>query len=80
MKVRVLFFAQWREVFGSLRIFEINEGSSVEQMVDLLAQESEEFASKKDSFLYAVNENFETPEKILNDQDELAVMTPMSGG
>ena len=80
MKIRVLFFAELREIFGSSRWLDVRENTTIEEVVDLLAGESGPLYSKKSSLVYAINENFETGEKKLSDQDELALMTPMSGG
>ncbi len=78
MKVRVLFFAGLKEMFGPGRTVEVPAGSSVGEVARALMASSEEAA--RWPVLYAVNENFETPEKVLRDGDHLAVMTPMSGG
>ena len=45
-----------------------------------LYPESEELLLNKIPLVYAVNQNFEDGEKKLSDQDELAIMMPMSGG
>ena len=80
MKIKVLFFAQLREIFGPSRPMDVREDSTIEEVVNLLAVESGRLFSKKTSLVYAVNENFETAEKRLKDRDELALMTPVSGG
>ena len=80
MKIKILFFSELREIFGSSRLMDIPESLTVEEVVNLLAGESHEFFSKRVSLLYAVNENFETSGKKLKNQDELALMMPMSGG
>ena len=80
MKIKIVFFAELKEIFGQSRLIDLDEGSTVREVVDLLAGESDRFCSKKTSLVYAVNENFETTEKRLQNHDELALMTPMSGG
>ena len=80
MRVSVLFFAELKEIFGAHRLIEIKNGSTVEDVSDLFTHESQEFFLKKPSLIYAVNENFETADQELKDQDQLAIMTPMSGG
>ena len=80
MRINVFFFAELREIFGSFRPMDVRDGSTVEEVVALLAGESASFFSKKASLVYAVNESFETTEKKLSHDDELALMTPMSGG
>ncbi len=80
MKVKVLFFAELGEIFGSHRLIDVAEGSTIEEIAGLFSHESHEFFLKRTSLIYAVNENFETSDKKLVNQDQLAIMTPMSGG
>lgn len=80
MKVKILFFAELREIFGAHRLIDVAEDSTIEEISDIFSHESHEFFLKKTSLIYAVNENFETVDKKVADQDQLAIMTPMSGG
>ena len=80
MKIKVLFFAELKEILGPSRWMDVREDSTIEDIVDLLAGESGRFFSKKTSLVCAVNENFEPTGKKLKNHDELALMTPMSGG
>ena len=81
MKIKVLFFAKLKEIFGeSYRVMDIPEGSCVNEVVDRLAGESAGFALKEIPLVFAVNEDFESGSKMLADQDHLAIMTPMAGG
>ena len=81
MKIKVLFFARVREIFGEhSRWVEAPEGSSIDEVVARLEPPPGQASFKRLPLLFAVNENFETPEKRLSDRDELAIMTPVSGG
>ena len=81
MTVQLLFFGRLKEIFGvQARPLEIPEGSSVEGVRLLLSQESEEIRLNQIPLVYAVNEKFATPDATLEAGDELAFMTPMSGG
>jgi molybdopterin converting factor small subunit len=80
MKIEVLFFAELGEIFGSHRWVDAGEGTTVGDIADIFFRESERFLLKKDFLVYAVNENFETPDKKLAERDRVAIMTPMSGG
>ena len=80
MTIKILFFAELKEIFGQSRFMNVPEESTVSEVVNLLTLESEKLHSKKESLLYAINENLENAEKILRNGDELALMTPMSGG
>ncbi len=81
MKVQVLFFARLKEIFGeSSRWMSLREGASIHELVGLLRHESEELGLDQVPLVYAVNEDFTEGERILRDQDTLALMTPMAGG
>ena len=81
MKIKVLFFARLKEIFGqSYRIVDVNDGASIHEVVWLLSQESKELSKNEIPLVYAVNEDFEEGDKMLKPFDELAIMTPMSGG
>ena len=80
MKIKIIFFAELREIFGSHRHLEIAEGQKVSHVSDLLAEESARFLEKQKSLRYAVNEDFVAPERTLRDKDCLAILMPMSGG
>ena len=81
MKVEVLFFARLKEIFGeSSRWVHVEEGLSVHWLLQILSHESEELLLHKIPLVYAVNEDFAEGDRILKDQDTLAIMTPVSGG
>ena len=80
MKIKILFFAGLKEIFGPSRFLETREIQTIGEIVDLLTAESGKFFLEKTSLIYAVNENFESIEKKLENGDELALMTPLSGG
>jgi len=80
MKIKLLFFAELKEIFGPFRLMDIKEGSTIEEAIHILTDEFPGLRVKKSSWVYAVNENFEMADKKLNHEDELALMTPMSGG
>lgn len=80
MKVRVLFFAELKELFGDHRWVEMPDGLSVGEAALRLTGSSDKWMPEKRSLVYAVNENFENSDKKLQDGDCLAIMTPMSGG
>ena len=80
MRIKILFFAGLKELFGPSRLLDTQENSTIGEVIDLLTRESNKFFLEKALLIYAVNENFETAEKKLKNGDELALMTPMSGG
>ena len=81
MKIKVLFFARLKEMFGETsRWVEVPEGSCVRELLEYLTESGAEHVLNEVPLVFAVNENFETDERRLKDRDELAIMTPMSGG
>ncbi len=81
MRIKVLFFAALREVFGErTRFVEIRDGASIHEVVQGLSHESKDFVLNKIPLIFAVNGDFESGERPLRDRDELALMMPMSGG
>lgn len=81
MTIKVLFFARLREIFGeAYRFVRVPEGSSIDEVIRILSPESEDLLLNKIPLVYAVNQYFKDGETKLSDQDELAVMMPMSGG
>ena len=81
MKIKVLFFAQLKEIFGEpCRFVEVPEGSCVGEVAERLVKECAEPTLKEIPLIFAVNENFESRDRKLKDRDQMALMTPMSGG
>jgi molybdopterin synthase sulfur carrier subunit len=81
MKVTVKLFAALRQQVGSGELSkEIEEGSTVEQLWDFLREESPQLPDMKESLLYAVNRSYVTRDHVLQDQDEVVFVPPVSGG
>ena len=79
--IRLLFFGPLKEIFGSgPRPMEIPEGLSIDAVRLMLSHESEEVLMNQIPLVYAVNEQFRPGDTTLRAGDELAFMTPMSGG
>ena len=81
MQVEVLFFAQLRDAFGKdSEVFDLNDGGSVQDALDLIAQRGEWAAVERLPIRYAVNEVLVDASHALSDGDRLALLTPVSGG
>ena len=81
MKVKILFFAQLREIFKTdSESMELELGSRVEDVVRSLLLRLETPVSGQFPFVFAVNENFVGADHVLGNEDVLALMTPMAGG
>lgn len=80
MLVTVKFFALGRELVGkSSLILTCEDGASVDAVLERIRAEYPHFA-KLPSFLTAVNTRYAERTQILRDNDELAIIPPVSGG
>lgn len=79
MKVNVLFFGATADAVGSRElVLNIEETNTAGSIIDQLSQTH--LALTKHKLLIAINEEYADPDTILNDGDELALFTAVSGG
>ncbi len=81
MTIKVLMFAQLKEIFGRSDLqLEIAEGKTVGHVVEALGQEYRVGAFGETPLFFAVNEEYVQADHALSDGDTLACLMPMSGG
>lgn len=81
MKIKVKFFAILRERVGAGETGkEMPDGTTIAQLWESLQKDYPKLAAPGFRLLYAVNQNYVTPEHILKDGDEVAIIPPVSGG
>ena len=81
MIIKVLFFAQLKDAFGTgERAMEIQKGMTVGDAVQTLFNESGAHYLKGLPMLYSINEDFVDGNLELKDKDTLALLPPVSGG
>jgi len=81
MTIKVKLFAILRERAGAAEISQqIAEGSTVAQVWQTLQNDYPKLAGPTFRLLYAVNQNYVSPDHVLRDGDELAIIPPVSGG
>jgi molybdopterin converting factor subunit 1 len=81
MKVKVKFFAILRERAGTAEIIkEIRDGSTVADLWAVLQRDYPKLAVPGFRLLYAVNQEYVTPDRVLNDSEEVVFIPPVSGG
>jgi molybdopterin converting factor subunit 1 len=81
MKVKIKLFAILRERAGTAEVTkEIGEGSTVADLWHALQQDYPKLNVAGIRLLYAVNQNYVSPDSKLNDQDEVVFIPPVSGG
>ena len=79
MKVQVLFFGATADEVGSRKIsFDLNENSKAADVFARVVADYPQLA--KHSLLFAVNQEYAKGDEKINDGDELAVFTAVSGG
>ncbi len=78
MKVKVLFFAKARDVIGKREMYVDFEGEKVEDLIRHIMVHFPKLGSLK--FSVAVNREFVMPDHPLKDEDEVAIIPPVSGG
>ena len=81
MNIKVLFFAQLKDVFGTGgRTAEVRQGTTVGEFVRSLFEEPNASRLKKLPVLYSVNEDFVDENRELKNRDTLALLPPVAGG
>ena len=81
MRVKVKLFAILRERAGTAEITkEIQDGSTVADLWAALQQDYPKLAVPGIRLLYAVNQDYVTPDRVLKNSDEVVFVPPVSGG
>ena len=82
MRVRVLYFAVLKDVFGREREeLELAPGATVKRLLAGLAERGTGVPGKLwDSMAVAVNQEYAQGDVVLRDGDEVALLPPVSGG
>jgi molybdopterin converting factor subunit 1 len=81
MRVRVLYFAVFRERLGTdEEALALADGASVEAAITTLAARHPDIAKLRGRFRVAVNQDFVDDAHVLHDGDELALIPPVAGG
>jgi molybdopterin converting factor subunit 1 len=81
MRIRVLYFGIVRERLGFREeAVELDEGSTVADLTALLSARHGDLAAGVSSLRLAVNLEYVDSDTLLRDDDEVAVIPPVSGG
>jgi len=81
VRVRVRLFATYREIAGEGALpWTLPEGARLRDLVDALVGTYPRLAGHTEAMLLAVNLSYASPDVVLHDGDEVAVMPPVSGG
>jgi molybdopterin converting factor subunit 1 len=81
MRVRVLYFAILKDVFGCEREeLELPVGATVSELLGLLSGRGDSVGNVWGSIAVAVNQEYALAGRVLMDGDEVALLPPVSGG
>jgi MoaE-MoaD fusion protein len=81
MRINVKLFAILRDKAGASELqLDLPDGATAATAIDALKQKVPAIADHARSAAYAVNQNYVPPSTVLNDNDELAIIPPVSGG
>jgi molybdopterin converting factor subunit 1 len=81
MQVKVLFFGPAKDTTGlSHHSYTIEDHTSLQAIIIKLYADFPEAKEVFDLCSFVINKDFASPETILKDQDEIAVLPPVSGG
>lgn len=81
MRVRVLYFAVFRERLGTdEEALELADAATVSAAIDELASRHEAIAALRGRFRVAVNHELVGDDHVLRDGDEVALIPPVAGG
>jgi molybdopterin synthase catalytic subunit len=81
MRVRVLFFGMLKESAGKASdLIDVPEGSSVRDVLAYFESRIPRLRESLPSLAMAVNQQYAGPETVLREDDEVALLPPVSGG
>lgn len=81
MKVKVLYFASFREAAGvSSEIIELDEKATIETLRQILSSQHPKLNELWSFAIFTVNRKYMTLEVKLNEGDEVGILPPISGG
>jgi MoaE-MoaD fusion protein len=81
VRVHVLFFGLLKDIAGcSSDMVELPDGARLQDLFDLYATRFPRLRELAPSIVLARNQTFESPDAVLADGDEVALLPPVSGG
>ena len=80
MRLNLLLFGITRDIVGQSKLtHEVPDAATVPQLVESLKQRYPAFRDL-DSMMIAVNNEYGQPDQLLREDDEIALIPPVSGG
>jgi len=81
MQIKVFFYSYFKELTGTTELVEtVEQGATLNQLVERLAQRFPKFAAMRKSTLMAVGLDYQTGDYPLKEGDEVSLFPPVQGG
>lgn len=81
MRIKIKVFASIRDICGfDEKELIVSDSIKVSEVIDLFIKGNDELAGKKDTLLIAVNEEYCSMDRTIEDGDTMAIFPPVSGG
>jgi len=81
MQIKVFFYSYFKELTGTTELVEtVEQGATLNQLVERLAQRFPKFAAMRKSTLMAVGVDYQTGDYLLKEGDEVSLFPPVQGG
>ena len=81
MKIRIRFFASFREIAREReRFVDVPSGTTASGLLATLARETPALEGIRSSTIFAVNGDYVSGDRVLQEGDEVAFIPPVSGG
>lgn len=81
MRIRTLLFASYRELLGTGEMtLSLPGKATVADLVEELRSRGEPFSRLPDDPVVAVNRKYASPQDVLREGDEVALIPPVAGG
>jgi MoaE-MoaD fusion protein len=81
MRVHVLFFGMLKDVSGkSSDILDLRDGATLRDVISYYEKQIPQLRASRDSLAFAINQEYAGPDTKLNENDEVALLPPVSGG
>lgn len=81
MRIHLKLFATYREIVGRKDLpMEVENGSTIGDLVGTLLSEYPKLEKHKEAMIYSVNREYASLDAKLSDDDEVGILPPISGG
>jgi molybdopterin converting factor subunit 1 len=81
MRIKIKVFASIRDICGfEEKELIVSDSIKVSEVIDLFIKGNDELSGRKDTLLIAVNEEYCSMDRTIEDGDTMAIFPPVSGG